>query len=279
MWMLCDLPGIKDIPNLPHSSLMSSRMSSYSSSSFSSSADTTCQITPNRLIESAPDTTTNSQFGSSSDRCFHVRYTQYCRLTCVKATTFVGVSSVLERPLPMPGSMLAIKPGGMPDIIPKPPRATALAPLACNANFCIPQSLLLIRQPSEGVNVSKEKKQNKEAENSQNKLSRSRIQWLHVSKYIPKLRMAWKRKSYRIPGLLYDAVPVPTHLLDQALAVHCYQRQPTDKFQSFDPAVELFDDCAFEPSTADVQSLWLYSTISQSNKKKISSEKFSIFRN
>jgi hypothetical protein len=129
------------------------------------------------------------------------------------------------------------------------------------------------------VNVSKEKKQNKEAENSQNKLSRSRIQWLHVSKYIPKLRMAWKRKSYRIPGLLYDAVPVPTHLLDQALAVHCYQRQPTDKFQSFDPAVELFDDCAFEPSTADVQSLWLYSTISQSNKKKISSEKFSIFRN
>ncbi len=158
MWMLCDLPGIKDIPNLPHSSLMSSRMSSYSSSSFSSSADTTCQITPNRLIESAPDTTINSQFGSGSDRCFHVRYTQYCRLTCVKATTFVGVSSVLERPLPMPGSMLAIKPGGMPDIIPKPPRATALAPLACNANFCIPQSLLLIQQPSAGCECLKGKK-------------------------------------------------------------------------------------------------------------------------
>jgi hypothetical protein len=156
--MLCDLPGIKDIPNLPHSSLMSSRMSSYSSSSFSSSADTTCQITPNRLIESAPDTTINSQFGSGSDRCFHVRYTQYCRLTCVKATTFVGVSSVLERPLPMPGSMLAIKPGGMPDIIPKPPRATALAPLACNANFCIPQSLILIQQPSAGCECLKGKK-------------------------------------------------------------------------------------------------------------------------
>ncbi len=173
MWMLCDLLGIKDIPNLPHSSLMSSRMSSYSSSSFSSSADTTCQITPNRLIKSAPDTTINSQFGSSSDRCFHVRYTQYCRLTCVKATTFVGVSSVLERPLPMPGSMLAIKPGGMPDIIPKPPSATALAPLACNANFCIPQSFHNLLQ---GVNISKEKRKNKEAETSQNKLSRSSVQ-------------------------------------------------------------------------------------------------------
>jgi hypothetical protein len=43
-------------------------------------------------------------------------------------------------------------------------------------------------------------------------------------------------------------------LLDQVLAVHCYQRQPTDKFQSLDPAVELLDDCAFEPSTANVQS-------------------------
>jgi hypothetical protein len=46
----------------------------------------------------------------------------------------------------------------MPDIIPKPPRATALAPLACNANFCIPQSLLLIQQPSAGCECLKGKK-------------------------------------------------------------------------------------------------------------------------
>jgi hypothetical protein len=57
--------------------------------------------------------------------------------------TFVGVSSGLERSLLMAGVMLAINPGGIPDIIPNPPSATALAPLACKTSFCVPHSFLL----------------------------------------------------------------------------------------------------------------------------------------
>jgi hypothetical protein len=59
-----------------------------------------------------------------------------CGLTWVNATTLLGVSKDGERPLPMPGISPANpgKPGSIPG---RPPRDTALAPLACNASFCM----------------------------------------------------------------------------------------------------------------------------------------------